>query len=717
MAEFLVEVLSEEIPAGLQTSGSADFLHRLLNALPEAGIKAVGLTSTSFSTPRRIGCVIDGLPLRTPATREERRGPRVEGPDAAIAGFLKANGLSGLDACERRATDKGEFWFRVIEHPGQDTDRLLARILAAAMSSFTWPRSMRFAGDALTWVRPVRSVLALFAGRVLPGGVSLGNHVAGRPATWVGCAGDTIDRVIPFTDLAVGCRFPAADAIRVTGWADYKAAMAHHQVVLDREERKARIEADAHSLASGLGLRLRADPGLVEEIAGLVERPVTLSGGFDPGFLSVPAEILTATMRANQKYLALETDDGQLAPYFVVVTNIHATDGGSTIVRGNERVLRARLADARFFWEQDQKVLLADRVLALTEITFHAQLGSVGARAARIQALSAQVARAMGLSSEAVGHVTRAASLAKADLVTATVGEFPELQGVVGARLAEAEGEPKVVAQAIATHYRPLGPGDKCPSDPVSVALALADKIEMLAGFFLIGERPTGSRDPHGLRRAGLGLIRLIVENQLRLPLIPVIKMAVALLKADGVVSADEGDSSKASLEFLLERLKVISRGQGTRHDLLDAALAAGQDDDLLRILARVAALQRFVTGQDGVNFLAASRRALNILRIEAEKDKKKYTTVEPSLLNVHEERMLWDALMAAGPKIDFLINQENFEEVMRIVSNLRSFVDVFFEKVIVNDRDPDVRKNRLGLLSRILQPLQQIADIARIEG
>ncbi len=553
---------------------------------------------------------------------------------------------------------------------------------------------MRWGAGAFRYVRPLHGILALFGGKKLQGRLDLG------------------DAALSFGGLTRGHRFCAPKPFAVISFADYEKKLRAAFVIIDGEERKRIILESAERLAAGEGFLLKADSALLDEVAGLVEWPVPLIGRIDEAFMEVPREVLTATMRANQKYFSLETEDGKLAPRFVLVANIAAEDGGKAIVAGNERVLRARLADAKFFWDQDRKVKLEERVPRLKELVFHAKLGSMGDKVARLQTLAAEIA--VHIPGANIDKVRSAALLCKADLVSGMVGEFPELQGIMGRYYALHEGEDPAVAEAIAEHYGPLGPNDRCPKAPVSVALALADKIDMLVGFWLIGEKPTGSKDPYALRRAALGVIRLIVENKVRLSLRPLFASARRLYDVAGAGSLDPRDL----LDFFADRLKVHLRDRGMRHDLVSAVFALGGEDDLVRLLARVDALAKFLESADGANLLTAYKRASNIVRIEEKKDKRVYDgAAAPALLAEPVEKALFDGLRRASEKIGAALGREDFAGAMAALAVLRRPVDEFFDKVTVNCEDPRLRENRLKLLSAIRYALGGVADFSKIEG
>jgi glycyl-tRNA synthetase beta chain len=694
MPELLLELFSEEIPARMQARAAEDLKRLVADKLKEAGL-AHG-SADAYATPQRLTLVVEGVPASQPDVSEEKRGPRVGAPDAAIQGFLKSAGLTSLDQCERRDTGKGEFWFAVVKKKGVQTAALLPKLLAAAIAELPWPKSMRWAAHRARWVRPLHAVVATFEGAVLEGAVDLG------------------DGEVPFGRVTRGHRFLDSREIKVAGFADYKAKLRESYVVVDPAERRAEIKAQAEKLAAAEGLSVKPDEALLDEVTGLVEWPVALMGRIDPQFMAIPPEVLTATMRANQKYFSLLDSSGRLAPRFIVIANMETKDGGKTIVAGNERVLRARLADAEFFWDQDRKVKLEERVPALKDIIFHAKLGTMADKAARLQTLAAELAP--HIPGADVDRVRSAALLAKADLTSGMVGEFPELQGVMGRYYAMHEGETQAVADAIAEHYAPLGPTDRCPTAPVSVAVALADKIDSLVGFFAIDEKPTGSKDPFALRRAALGVTRLIVENRLRVPLNSIFASTRRLYgeQQSGFSPLSAGEL----LAFFADRLKVALREKGVRHDLIAAVFALTHEDDLVRLLARVEALTAFLDSEDGANLLVAYRRARNIVRIEEKRDGRSYNSgVDAALLRQDEEKALHRALTDSRDAGGRALRDEDFAGAMGALAQLRRPVDAFFDEVTVNCDDPDLRANRLRLLSEIRTTLEQVADFSQIEG
>ncbi|MFO1050341.1 MAG: glycine--tRNA ligase subunit beta [Geminicoccaceae bacterium] len=686
MAELLLELLSEEIPARMQDRAATDLARGLADALTAAGI-AFEAPVRSYATPRRLTVVVAGLPLRQDDRVVERKGPRADAPEQARAGFLR--GLAGADyTLEEREDKKARVLFALVREAGRDTADLLAELVPAAIERVPWPKSMRWGAADFRWVRPLQSILCLLDGAVVP------FTLAGITAA----------------DRTCGHRFMAPEPFAVRDFADYVTRLREAKVILDGGERRALIARRAEALAAEQGLALADDPALLDEVKGLVEWPVPLLAAIDEAFMTVPPEALVTTMRNNQKYLTLRTADGALAHRFVLVANLEASDGGAAIVAGNERVLRARLWDARFFWDQDRKASLESRLPALAKMVFHAELGTQGERVERLVALAGAVAPHVPGADRALAE--RAALLAKADLVTGMVGEFPELQGIMGGHYAAAQGEPEPVALAIREHYAPKGPDDRCPTAPDSVVVALVDKLDTLTGFFAAGIRPTGGKDPFALRRAGLGLIRLVFENRLRLPLRPAIAAA-----AVGYGGRFATFAPLELIAFLADRLKVHLRERGIRHDLIAAAFAVGEEDDLLRLAARAEALQAFIDSEEGRNLLTAFRRAANIVAIEEKKDGRLYDGHPVAgLLAEPEEEALFAALGTTGPAIDGALALEDYAAAMAGLASLRGPLDAFFTAVMVNAPEPDLRLNRLQLLSRIGSALRQVADFSLIE-
>jgi glycyl-tRNA synthetase beta chain len=699
MAELLIELLSEEIPARMQARACEDLARLVCDSLKGAGL--TWSAARGFATPRRLALVVDGLPLTTPDRTEEVKGPRVGAPDQAIQGFLRKLGEGRtLADCETRSDGKSESWIFVRRIPGIATSSAAAAAIAAAVAQFPWPKSMRWATNRQPWVRPLHAIVAVLDGATIPGDVDLGG-----------------DR-IAFGSRTTGHRFLSPEPFDVADFAAYRDGLRAAHVILDPGERRAAIAAQAKAAAGTLGLVLKDDPGLLDEVTGLVEWPVAHVGRIDDAFMELPPEVLATSMRAHQRYFTLLHPDGRTAPHFVVVANMRTDPAGTAnIVTGNERVLRARLSDARFFWEQDRKARLDARVPALKDRIFYAGLGSLEDKAVRLQVLAGDLAAYVPGCDRAAAQ--RAGLLAKGDLTTGMVGEFPELQGTMGRYYARADGEADAVADALRDHYAPQGPHDRCPSAPVSVAVALADKLDTLTGFFAIGEKPTGSKDPFALRRAALGVIRLVVENRLRVPLVAAFGAALRLHGRDAAADAARAGSPGADLlAFFADRLKVALREKGVRHDLIDAVFALGGEDDLVRLLARVDALGAFLGGEDGANLLIAFRRGANIVAIEEKKDKLRHDgPVSASDLILDEERALEAALRDAGPVVDAALEREDFGAAMAALAGLRGPVDAFFAKVTVNDPAPALRANRLRLLSRIRATLGQVADFTRIEG
>lgn len=682
MPDLLLELFCEEIPARMQ-AGAAENLRKLVtDALVDRGLVYEG--AKAFVTPRRLALAVHGLPAHQPDTHEERKGPRVGAPEAAIQGFLKA---AGLDTIEQATIEsdpkKGEFYVARIHKHGRTTPEVIAEIVPEIIRAFPWPKSMRWGSGTLRWVRPLQSILCTFGPETEEPEV-VRFEVDGLKS------GDTTR----------GHRFLSSGEIRVRRLDDWMTKLEAAFVVADRERRKDIILADAKDLALAQGLELVEDEGLLDEIAGLVEWPVVLMGSFDAGFLDVPDEVIRATIRINQKCFVLkDPKTGRLANRFILVSNLKASDGGRAIVAGNERVIRARLSDAKFFWDTDRRtnatVPLAERLAKFGNVTFHEKLGSQFERIERIAALAKALAPLVGASP---GLAEQAALYAKSDLRTEVVGEFPEVQGLMGKYYARLEGLPEEIALAAEEHYKPQGPGDRVPAAPVSVAVALADKLDTLTGFWSIDEKPTGSKDPYALRRAALGVVRIVLDNGLR-------------LKLSEFVEPD-------LLAFFADRLKVHLREQGARHDLVDAVFALPDQDDLLLVVKRVEALGRFLSTDDGRNLLAGAKRAANILRIEEKKDGVSYDGgVDLVLLHEPEERALAEAIAALGPKIETALAAEDFEGAMALMAGLRAPVDAFFEKVTVNAEDKALRANRLRLLADIRTATRTIADFDRIEG
>ena len=699
--ELLLELLSEEIPARMQRRAIEDLTGLIRDKLAAAEIPAAELRGTV--TPRRLTVIADGIPERQPDRSEERRGPRLGAPQQALDGFLRAAGLSSIEQCEVRDTGRGEFYFAIVQHAGRPAAEVLPELLQAALAELPWPKSMRFPAAPLRWVRPLTSVLCLFRSEVLP--LSLGDVPVGR--------------------TTCGHRFLSPGEIAVDNAQDYIAKLEAASVILDQDQRRDLIAAGLDRLAQKEGVKVKPDPGLLDEVTGLAEFPVVLIGAIDGESMALPPEVLATAMRTHQKYFTCLKPDGSLAPRFLFVANNKTPDDGKTIVAGNERVLKARLADARFFWDQDRKIRLEDRVEALKDRVYYEKLGTVYDKVQRMETLTEFLVPHVPGADPA--RARRAALLAKADLSTGMVGEFPELQGVMGRYYALHDGEDSRVADAIADHYKPLGPNDTCPTAPDSIVVALADKLDALAAFFAIDEKPTGSRDPFALRRAALGAIRLILENELRLPLMTVFLQATEPLHLS---LEHSGAIATELLSFVAERLKVHLRESGVRHDLIAAAFeqigimgiarSGKYEDDLNRLLSKVDALKAFLASEDGANLLTAYRRASNIVTIEERREKWQYgQEFDRQLLKQHEEVVLADSLDVIGGEVRTSLEREEFHEAMTSLARLRRPVDEFFDKVTVNtDADEGrLRANRLRLLTRIRNTMDQVADFAQIEG
>ncbi|MBK5198736.1 MAG: glycine--tRNA ligase subunit beta [Methyloceanibacter sp.] len=776
MAELLLELFSEEIPARMQGRAREDLARLLGGALKEAGLEFSGIKT--FATPRRLTAVVDGLPARSPDIREERKGPRVDAPEPAIKGFLKSAGLASLDRAEKRDDKKGSYYVALLEKPGRPTAEVIAGIVPEIVRGFAWPKSMRWGEGRLRWVRPLHSILCVLDGKVVEfeiDGIKSGKETRGH-------------------------RFMAPEPISVKGFKDYREKLREAKVILDGEERARLISEGARALAAKEGLTLVEDEVLLAENAGLTEWPVVLMGAFDEAFLDVPPEVLTTSMKAHQKCFSLRKEipsperggserrrrsgegssmraetptrsaeprvgeptdlplsgGGALANRFILIANLEADDGAKAIVAGNERVIRARLADAKFFFDQDRKISLEARVPKLKEIVFHEKLGSQYERIQRMRLLAREIAPLVGADPDLA---ERAAILAKADLLSGMVGEFPELQGVMGRYYALDQQENPAVADAIAAHYKPLGPSDEVPCEPVAIAVALADKLDMLVGFWAIDEKPTGSKDPYALRRAALGVIRILIENGKRLYLADVFwhhlhrivdQTAGASLIGVGIMDIYGAEKFQVDAErirkeikdaqvqnalpyyervfserttllaFIADRLKVQLREQGARFDLVDAVFALeGRDqDDVLLIVHRVEALGRFLDTEDGANLLTGTKRAINILRIEEKKDSATYDQPpDPKLFKRLEEKALAKTVDEVEKDAATAVAREDFAGAMAAMAKLRAPVDEFFDHVTVNASEANLRENRLRLLNRIRATTLTVADFSKIEG
>ncbi|MGE3873081.1 MAG: glycine--tRNA ligase subunit beta [Parvibaculaceae bacterium] len=732
MPELLLELFSEEIPARMQAKAAEDLKSLVTNALVEQGLVYEG--AQAHATPRRLVLAVEGLAAATRDVKEERKGPRVDAPEQAIQGFLKSTGLE-LSDLTVQDDKKGRFYIARINKPGRATPDVVAAIVPDVVRKFPWPKSMRWGSGDLRWVRPLHSILCCFDGEVVP--FEIGSLASGA--------------------VTRGHRFLSPGEIAVRRFEDYEHKLHDAKVIVDAARRAEIIRVEAKNLSFAQGLELIEDEALLKETAGLVEWPVVLMGSFDESFLDVPPEVIVTSIKQHQKCFALR--DGKtrkLANRYLLVSNMIASDGGERIVQGNNKVIAARLADAKFFWEQDKKTPLEKLLPKLDHITFHAKLGTQGERVKRIQALANEIAEVIGGDQ---GKAVLAARLAKADLVTGMVGEFPELQGLMGRYYTLAQGMSEEVADAIRDHYKPQGPSDSLPASKTGQAVALADKLDTLLGFWIIGEKPTGSKDPYALRRAALGFIRTVHERNLRLSLLSLMVKPLrfaqvhvnaaeqrALKEADvytdrtipeqfaelAVDATETGRRMKANLHlqpdeepilsdllsFFADRLKVYLRDQGLRHDLIDAVYALGGQDDLLMIIKRVEALSKFLASDDGRNLLAGVKRATNILKIEEKKDGGLYDgNVNTNILIQGEERELNTAVNAAAARARQAVTAEDFEGAMRAIAKLRAPVDAFFDKVTVNADDPSFRENRLKLLNRIRAATREVADFSRIEG
>jgi len=679
MPDLLLELLSEEIPARMQAQAGRDLERLVVGALSDRGLMFEG--AKAFAGPRRLTLAIAGLPPKQPDVSEEKKGPRVNAPAKAIDGFLRSANVT-LAECQKRDDGKGEFYVAVIARKGRPTGEVLAEIIPEAMAKLPWPKSMRWVPSGQSanqprWVRPLRGIVCTFDGEVVP--LSFAEVKSGN--------------------TTLGHRFLSSGRIEVRRFEDYEKKLLDAHVVLDSAQRKETILHEAKQKAFALGLELIEDEGLLEETAGLAEWPVVLIGTIEDQFMDLPPEILQTSMRTHQKYFVLRDPKTlKLANRFAVVSNMIAADGGKTIVRGNERVLRARLSDAKFFWDQDRKTKLEDRVNALSGMTFHAKLGTQHERIKRIEALAEEIAKKIGADPK---NAKRAARLCKADLTTGVVGEFPELQGVMGRYYALHDGEDPDVADAIRDHYKPIDATDAVPAAKVSIAVALADKLDALVSFFAIGEKPTGSGDPFALRRAALGVLRTVLENGVRLD-----------------IATFAGRARDDLLAFFADRLDVVLRARGVSHDMVNAVFSLAKDGDFVRLVARVEALQSFLKSEDGANLLVAYRRAANILKAEEKKDGKAYDGApDPEAFTAAEEKALFVELATAGELIRAEVGRERFVEAMGVMARLRKPVDAFFDRVTVNDKDPKLRANRLLLLSRLRATLHLIADFSKIEG
>ena len=754
MPELLLELFSEEIPARMQAKAAEDLRAAITNGLVEAGLTYEG--AQVHATPRRLVLSVEGLDAKARDVREERKGPRVDAPPAAIEGFLKSTGLT-LDQLTKQDDKKGQVYIAVISKPGRAATDIIADLVPDVIRKFPWPKSMRWGSGALKWVRPLQSILCTFDGEVVP---------------------FEIDGIIS-SNATRGHRFLSSGTIHARRYDDYVQKLHDAHVIVNATVRSDSIKTEATNLAFAQGLEVVEDDALLREVAGLVEWPVVLMGEFDTSYLDVPPEVIITTIKNNQKCFCLrDAKTGRLANKYLLIANTIARDGGKEIIRGNNKVIAARLSDAKFFWDQDRMTRLEVLLPKLNSITFHARLGTQAERVMRIEALAGEIGKVIGLDAAGVDKAKQAARLAKADLVTGMVGEFPELQGLMGGYYAGAQGADGVISNAIRDHYRPQGPSDILPETKVGHAVALADKLDTLMGFWGIDEKPTGSKDPFALRRAALGVVRILLEKKLKFPFGSLVHSSekqkrpfliaahighrvtqqidwttgrIRSAEVDSDVHAETGwsavwrdisgkshranihfDFSKkidewsaegrelaaSLLSFFADRLKVYLKDQGKRHDLIDAVFALGGQDDLLLIVRRVEALSAFLATDDGKNLLAGVKRASNILRIEEKKDGTSYDgAVNDALLSLAEEKSLNAAVNEASSRAKAAVEQEDFATAMTAIASLRAPVDAFFEKVTVNDADAAVRANRLALLNRIRAATAEVADFSKIEG
>ena len=704
MADLLLELFSEEIPARMQAKAEADLLKAVTDGLKKAGLEGEG--AVAMSGPRRLAVHMTGLPERSADVEEEKKGPKVGAPDKAIAGFLRGAGLSDISEAEVKSDPKkGDFYVALKMIPGRETSDIIAELVPEIVRGFHWPKSMRWGTGDLRWVRPLQRILCILDGEVVPfeiDGLNSGNETEGHRVHGRG----------PFT---------------IKSFGDYtKSLEGKGHVLLTRDARRAIIESQAVKVCADAGLELVEDKGLLEEVTGLAEWPSVILGDMDPAFLELPPEVIQLSMRTHQKYFAVrDPKTGDLAPHFVVVANVAATDGGKAIAAGNAKVLSARLEDGRFFYANDKAKPLEEMAEKLSAIAFKEELGSIGDQVERVAALARELAPKVGADA---GLAERAAKLAKADLVSEMVYEFPELQGVMGRYYAIDAGEDAKIADAIRDHYKPQGPSDEVPSEPVAIAVALADKLDTLVGFWAIDQKPTGSKDPFALRRAALGIVRLVLENGVRLPLRKHVDFQL-----DVLMEQDDGDALGALhasdivahkiatqlLAFFADRLKQYLRDKGERHDLIDAVFALGEDD-LVLITRRVEALGNFLDTDDGANLLAGYKRAANILKAETKKGwSDEGAQVDAALIKKGPkvEQDLHAALGTAEAALEKALPQEDFTAAMTALAGLRAPVDAFFDGVMVNDEDEKIRANRLALLTNIRSTIHKVADFSKIEG
>ena len=703
MPDLLIELFSEEIPARMQTRAAEDLRKLVTNGLVEAGLTYAG--AAAFSTPRRLTLAIEGLLANSPTLREERKGPRVDAPEQAIEGFLRGAGLT-RDQLEEREVGKARVFFAVVEKPGRPAAEIVAEVLDSTIRNFPWPKSMRWGAGSLRWVRPLQSILCILT-------TEAGAEVV--PLTLDGItAGNTTE----------GHRFMGKGRFSVTSFDDYAAKLKQNRVILDPAARADAIWAEATNQAFANGLEVVEDAGLLAEVAGLVEWPVVLMGAIDDAFLGLPPEVLQTSMKEHQKFFSVRNPGTGRIERFITVANIETRDHGATILAGNQKVLSARLSDARFFWDNDLRTVktkgLEGMAAGLSSVTFHNKLGSQADRVARIEALAREIAPLVGAKPDLAAEAAR---VAKADLQSEMVGEFPELQGLMGRYYATAAGHDDGVPEACEMHYKPLGPSDAVPTHPVSVAVALADKIDTLTGFWAIDEKPTGSKDPYALRRAALGVIRLVLGNGVRMGQLSLIQTAMTVLSAQLQAAPDSENTTNLEiplnlLSFFHDRLKVYLKDQGIRHDVIDACLAMPGNDDLTLLVKRAEALAAFLKTDDGENLLQGFKRAANILSQAEEKDGVEYSYgADIKFAETDAERALFAALDQAETAIAPAMKTEDFATAMSAMAALRAPIDAFFETVQVNTDNAVIRRNRLNLLSRIRTICLSVADLTRLDG
>lgn len=705
MAELFIELLSEEIPARMHTRAREDLLRLLTEKFMKAHLQFT--KPKVYSTPRRLTVVLQDIPGEQPSTTEEKRGPRVDAPQAAIDGFLKSVGKK-LNECRQEVTPKGTFYFADVHNTGRPTLEIIPEIIQEILYEMSWPKSMNWGRGLKTWVRPLQSGICIFDNQALKFEVSFGE------------SDDPEAPKINFSDTTQGHRLLAPSSFTVKSFEDYKNKLRLSNVILDQDERRKLIQEQIKELLESQDkkLTLKRDDDLLEEIVGIVEWPQAFLGSIEKEFMDLPPELLITSMRVHQRYFTLKNSSGKLAPHFVVIANTDPRDRGEVLVRGNERVLRARLSDAKFFYENDLKKTLEEHAKKLKEITFSSRLGTMDEKAKRLSSLAQSLANHFGVKKE---DAKKAALICKADLVTDMVREFPELQGIIGRYYAAAEGLSEDIAVALAEHYSPKGPDDSCPKNPLSRLLALVDRLDTLVGFFAIGVQPTGSKDPFALRRACLGIIRLLEEDE-ELCLTDLFKEAYELYKDEfnkqkGIALLE--DTSNNLLDFFLDRLKVYWRERGIRHDYIAATFSVSKGESLGLMLKRVMALKEFFENRDAdsINLLAGYRRAANILRIEEQKDKISYDgKVDKALLAEKAEQALYEKFLGSQKDIEKALSDHNYTKVMKTLASLRSVIDTYFEKVMVNVEDKKIRKNRLNTLALIRNTLESVVDFSKIE-